>query len=174
MKKELNLFSQGNMSVLLYYNKLKMYEEELLMMRPITSCKCGGSKDCTCNSFKRFTDQMYEDKLIKFLMELDDHYEHIKNQIFLMDQLPSLDKANSMVSKVEKQKKPEIGRFFEIANFSSKSQKVKQDFANCSKQEPNLEESLRKSAKITCFVTTATRLNTPNKDQSFELIGYPY
>ncbi|KAL0285859.1 UNVERIFIED_CONTAM: Retrovirus-related Pol polyprotein from transposon RE2 [Sesamum calycinum] len=43
-------------------------------------------------------------QLIQFLTGLSDAYDHVRNQILLMDPLPSIGKAYSMILKVEKQR----------------------------------------------------------------------
>ena len=45
-----------------------------------------------------------EEKLMQFLMGLNPEYEAVKDQILLMDPLPVVSKAYSMVANIEKQK----------------------------------------------------------------------
>lgn len=137
------------------------------------NCKCGVRKDCICNAFKRITDQTEEDKLIQFLMGSDDHYSHIKVQILLMEPLPSLDKIYSRLIRVEKQEEIQIERNFEIANYSAKSQEVKQDNAKYSKGGTRSGGRFKKVNKDNLFCDHC-RQTKHTKDQFFELICYPY
>ena len=43
-------------------------------------------------------------RLMQFLMGLNDTYNHVRNQILIMDPLPSVNRAYSMVLSVEKQR----------------------------------------------------------------------
>ncbi|KAJ0016708.1 hypothetical protein Pint_10816 [Pistacia integerrima] len=43
-------------------------------------------------------------RLMQFLVGLNDSFDHIRNQILLMDPLPIINKAYSMVLRVEKQR----------------------------------------------------------------------
>lgn len=136
IKRDTSLFSQGNLSILMYFNKLKKYWDELLMLRPIPSCKCSARRNFACNANKKIADQFEEDKLIQFLIGLDDHYRHIEDQILLIEPLPTIDKAYSMLSKVEKQSEEINGRSFEIENFTGEITKMattQQDATNFSK-----------------------------------------
>lgn len=45
-----------------------------------------------------------EDKLMQFLSGLNEHYEHVINQVLLINPQPSVNKAFSMILKIEKQK----------------------------------------------------------------------
>lgn len=49
-----------------------------------------------------------ENKLIQFLLGLSDLYEHVKNQILILDPLPSVNKAYPMVLRAEKQREVNI------------------------------------------------------------------
>lgn len=95
------MLEQGDLSVLHYFNKLRRMWDELLLLRPVPSCKCV-IKACYCNTFGRIIDQDQEDKLMQFLMGLHSNYDLVKDQILLMDPLPSLDKVYSMLSRIEK------------------------------------------------------------------------
>ena len=48
-------------------------------------------------------DLLESHKVIPFLMGLNKKYTHSKDQILLMDPLPSINKVHSMALKVEKQ-----------------------------------------------------------------------
>uniref|UniRef100_A0A251KHK8 Uncharacterized protein n=1 Tax=Manihot esculenta TaxID=3983 RepID=A0A251KHK8_MANES len=55
-----------------------------------------------CCASKTMCELDSEDRLIQFLMGLNDNYDHMRNRILLMDILPSNNKARSMVLRVEK------------------------------------------------------------------------
>lgn len=64
--------------------------DELTCLRPFTSCTCG---TCTCGATKAIVAIESEDRLIQFLIGLNESYEHIKSQILIMDPLPNVSKA---------------------------------------------------------------------------------
>ncbi|KAK9165874.1 hypothetical protein Scep_001065 [Stephania cephalantha] len=45
---------------------------------------------------------------MQFLMGLNDIYDHVRNQILVMDPLPNINKAYSMILRVEKQREVNI------------------------------------------------------------------
>ncbi|KAL0416250.1 UNVERIFIED_CONTAM: Retrovirus-related Pol polyprotein from transposon RE1 [Sesamum latifolium] len=53
---------------------------------------------------KALADLNASTQLMQFLMGLGDAYDHVRNQILLMDPLPSVGKAYSMILRVEKQR----------------------------------------------------------------------
>ncbi|KAK4399244.1 Retrovirus-related Pol polyprotein from transposon RE2 [Sesamum angolense] len=66
LQREITTLSQGNMSVVDYYTKLR--------------------------------------KLMQFLMGLGEIFDHVRNQLLVMDPIPSVNRAYSMVQSVEKQR----------------------------------------------------------------------
>ncbi|XP_057987591.1 uncharacterized protein LOC131171467 [Hevea brasiliensis] len=101
IKREISLFTQGNMPLMVYFTKLKKLWDEVQCLRPFLVCTCG---NCTCGASKAIADFDEDEKLIQFLMGLGDHYDHVRNQMLLIDPLPSASKAYSMALRVEKKK----------------------------------------------------------------------
>lgn len=87
----------------LYYRKLKKLWEELNVLQPIHQCSCGVMKNCTCDTPSNMVKIDTYKKLIQFLIWLNDIYDNVTNQILAMDPLPSVNKAYSMILRVEKQ-----------------------------------------------------------------------
>lgn len=119
IKRDINLLEQGDCTVLQYFNKLKRMWDEILILRPIPRCKCGAARNCDCNAFSRIAEQDQEDKLILFLMGLNSCYEIVTNQILVIDSLPSLDKAYSLIYRVEKQSEISSERAMEMISYSA-------------------------------------------------------
>ncbi|XP_037496717.1 uncharacterized protein LOC119371159 [Jatropha curcas] len=103
IRKDISVTIQGNQTVANYYTKLKKLWDELACLRPIPKCTCGIAERCTCDVVRAASDLDGEEKLMQFLLGLNDTYDNVKNQILLMDPFPSMSKAYSMVLSVEKQ-----------------------------------------------------------------------
>ncbi|KAH9617411.1 hypothetical protein KSS87_018421, partial [Heliosperma pusillum] len=104
LRKELNATHQSNNSVVEYYSKLKRTWETLDSIDPIHVCSCGAMNTCSCALLKRMLARESNTKLIQFLMGLNSGYESIKTNVLSMEPLPPLNKAFSLLQKVEKQK----------------------------------------------------------------------
>ncbi|KAK9093577.1 hypothetical protein Syun_028488 [Stephania yunnanensis] len=95
---------------------------------------------------------------MEFLMGLSDVYDPIRNQILLMDPLPSINKAYSMVIRVEKQKEvhivfaPEVDSVMMVRNTGNKNH-----FKGSFKKQVNKDElycdhcQMKRHTKETCF-----------------------
>lgn len=79
---------------MVYFTKLKKLWDEIGSLVPLPVCTCGASK--------ALAEMDMNGKLIQFLMGLNDTYDHVRSQILLMDPLPSVNKAYSMILRVEK------------------------------------------------------------------------
>ncbi|KAL2242389.1 UNVERIFIED_CONTAM: Retrovirus-related Pol polyprotein from transposon RE1 [Sesamum indicum] len=96
IQREICSTSQGNKSIAAYDIKLKKLWDEQLSLDPLPVCSCGAGR--------KFAEKAEFTQLIQFLMGLNDAYDHVRNQILLMDPLPSMGKAFSMILQVEKQR----------------------------------------------------------------------
>ncbi|KAL0342670.1 UNVERIFIED_CONTAM: hypothetical protein Scaly_1929600 [Sesamum calycinum] len=88
--------SQGNLFVSVYDTKFKKLWDELTCISRVPSCRYGTSKS--------MPDLVTSNQLMQFLMVLHDSYDHVRNQILMMDPLSSVSKAFSMILSVEKQR----------------------------------------------------------------------
>ncbi|XP_019053968.1 PREDICTED: uncharacterized protein LOC104601120 isoform X1 [Nelumbo nucifera] len=100
IQREISAISQGSQLVVKYFTKLKKLWDELVCMQPIPQCTC---KNCTCGVAKNVSDLACSNRLMQFLMGLSDDFDHVRNQILMMEPLPSVNKAYSMILRVEKQ-----------------------------------------------------------------------
>lgn len=82
LQRDISLVSQGDMSTIQYYTKLKRLWDELACLMPIPQCSCGAAKSVAdLTSFNH---------LMQFLMGLNSSFDHVRNQILVMDLLPSV------------------------------------------------------------------------------------
>lgn len=96
LQREIGSISQGTLSVVQYFTELKKLWDELACLMPIPQCTCGAAKSVS--------DITMANHLMQFLMGLNDSFDNIHNQRLLIDPLPSLNKAYSMVLRMDKQR----------------------------------------------------------------------
>lgn len=89
--------TQGIMIVAEYYTKLKMLWDELLCSVPIPKA------DNEYETSKELVGLMFSSQLMEFLVGLHDRFDLTRNQILLLEPLPSVNKAFSMATRVEKE-----------------------------------------------------------------------
>ncbi|KAL0453807.1 UNVERIFIED_CONTAM: hypothetical protein Slati_1358800 [Sesamum latifolium] len=77
-----------------YFNRLKKLWDELGCLAPAPSS----------NAAKEITELYKRDHLMQFLMGLNEFFEGIRNQILIMEPLPSISKAYAIVLRVERQR----------------------------------------------------------------------
>ena len=92
------------MSIVAYFGKMKKLWDELQNLRNFPDCSCGILSKCTYNFQKKIAYFQAEEKLIEFLLGLNEGYDNVITNILSTDPLPSLNRAFSMAQQIEKQK----------------------------------------------------------------------
>ncbi|XP_020552460.1 uncharacterized protein LOC110012589 [Sesamum indicum] len=161
IQREIASVSQKNMIVAAYFTKLKKLWDELAILDPLPVCTCGTSK--------KLADRATSYQLIQFLVGLSDAYDHVRNQILLMDPLPTAAKAYSMVHRVEKQRETNSG----VSELDKEGVMVAQVF------EPRKQEGIKGNAKKWTSLDKRQlqcehcKKKGHSKEGCFELIGFP-
>jgi len=123
---------QGNMTVSSYFTKLKSLWDEHDVLCSIPACSCGTTKEI--NSY------VETQKTMKFLIGLNESYTTVYNNTLLLDPLPTVNKAYSLIIRHEKQA--------EVSNGKASSQPEVVIFAvKNAKRESNPRESGTKCEK---------------------------
>jgi hypothetical protein len=94
IQKSLASLSQGTMSVSTYFTKIKGLWDELESYRTLP----------TCNQMKAHDEQREEDRLMQFLMGLNESYSTVRSNILMMSPLPNVRQAYSLVIQEETQR----------------------------------------------------------------------
>jgi hypothetical protein len=92
------------MSLMSYFSKMKRLWDEIQSIRKFPVCSCGILSKCTCSFLKRLSDFEGEEKLMKFLLGLNNGFDNTIANILAMDPLPPLNRAYAIASQIEKQK----------------------------------------------------------------------
>lgn len=93
--KDLHSIKQGDSSLSTYFTDLKILWDELEFLRPTPSCTC--SPRCSCSLSSAVQRYKHSEYITCFLKGLNENYNNVRTQILLMDPLPSLSKAYSLV-----------------------------------------------------------------------------
>jgi len=96
LHKEIFTLVQGVSSVSVYYSRLKDLWDEYDSIMPLSSC--------TCSKSKEFFEQLQFQRMLQFLMGLNDSYYQTRSQILLMPQIPTINQVYAMVNQDESQK----------------------------------------------------------------------
>jgi hypothetical protein len=88
--------SQGTKSISTYYTELKAYKDELNSYQTLPACVCG--------AVPNFDEVYATEHLMDFLQGINDSYASVRSQILLMDPLPSVPKAYSLLLQEERQR----------------------------------------------------------------------
>ncbi|XP_075080416.1 uncharacterized protein LOC142165925 [Nicotiana tabacum] len=98
--KEINDLSQGTLDITTYYTKLKKLWKELATLNKRNQYNC----ICNCGAKESMYKAEQDRKLIQFLMGLNEIYTVVQESIFMMNPLPNLVQAFSLLVQDEKQR----------------------------------------------------------------------
>ncbi|KAL0288809.1 UNVERIFIED_CONTAM: hypothetical protein Sradi_7088700 [Sesamum radiatum] len=78
----ISAYLEGTADVGGYFTKLRKIWDELDVLMPTPQCTCNG---CTCGASKAVAYLAVLIQLLQFLMGLNDEYDHVCNQVLVMD-----------------------------------------------------------------------------------------
>ena len=180
IQKEIEDLYQGNDSVAVHYTKLKKLWDELADLFEVSVCNCVHNSSCTALKNNIELDQ--RQKLMQFLMHLNDSYDGITGHILLLDPLPPVNEAYSMVQRVEKQKhvthNPTMSRevAVNVSRINGASEELEPGanvfFArNSTRGRRDNNRRRYTNAKNALFCDHCQR-NGHTRDKCFKLVGY--
>ena len=98
LEQQLHDISQGNFSVMEFFTKIKVVWDELSAVNPLPYCTC---QKCTCNLAKRILTQQQDQRLMQFMMKLNDHFSAVRGNILMMSPLPNISQAYRLFTQEE-------------------------------------------------------------------------
>ncbi|KAB5534975.1 hypothetical protein DKX38_018061 [Salix brachista] len=93
LRRDLANLRQDRDSVSAYFGSLKTLWDEMIVYNPMPLCTCGQSK--------MLNERYQRDYVIQFLMGLNDQYTNARDQIMLIEPLPSINKVFSLIQQQE-------------------------------------------------------------------------
>ncbi|XP_015159452.1 uncharacterized protein [Solanum tuberosum] len=100
LQRELSDLSQGNLDVIGYYTRIKKLWEELSTLDTNSQCTCL----CTCGGKSKMHKAELDRRLIQFFMGLNEVYTIVRGSILMMNPLPTMAQAFSILFQEERQR----------------------------------------------------------------------
>jgi hypothetical protein len=91
---------QGEHKITDYFTELRGLWEELDQYRPMPQCTC--PMPCTCLAMRNAKSFRAEDRIIQFLIGLNEEYQGVVSQVLLMDPMPPINRVFSIVIQQER------------------------------------------------------------------------
>lgn len=100
LQQEISNLKQGSKKVTEYFTELRGLWEELDQYRPMPHCTC--PIPCSCLAMRNAKGFRLEDRIIQFLIGLNEEYQSVTSQVLLMDPLPQINRVFSMIMQQER------------------------------------------------------------------------
>jgi len=153
--------SQGDLDIASYFNKPKRLWDEFTAASAsprCTSCKC----ECEINA--RLHNYFQDQKLIKFLMRLNEIYTQVLGNILMIDPTPTLSQVYSLLVQEERQRQVKDSAQFqgEGASFNANTT----NFRQAARQR-------RQEGKRNQLFCTHCKRNGHILEKCYKIHGYP-
>ncbi|CAM8949458.1 unnamed protein product [Rhodiola kirilowii] len=185
--KEANNLVQGDLDVSTYHGKLTKYWQELDSIKKASSCPANGNCLCCIDA----EDEKKEDRVVQFLMGLNECYSMIRSHVFAMIRVPEMDIVFEMATREESQRNATKTRYVESSalygrNMNNNYQGGQGNYSNTQgnntlQTDQNSENQMRQmSAGRGGFNKNKPRLFCTHcqmtghlKEDCYKLVGYP-
>ena len=101
VQREVSCISQGDQNIASYFNKAKKVWDECTAVGGLPRCDCS---KCECEINAKLDRYAQEQKIIQFLMGLNESYTSVRGNILMMPPLPSLSQIYSLLVQEERQR----------------------------------------------------------------------
>ncbi|XP_055806957.1 uncharacterized protein LOC129875721 [Solanum dulcamara] len=108
LQKGLTDLMQGTTDVAGYFTRIKRIWDELDALSSGEICSC----NCTCGGKKKVVKSKQDERLIQFLMGLNDVYAAVRSNILMMSPLPNVNHAYFLLIQDEKQREAYVNPNF--------------------------------------------------------------
>uniref|UniRef100_A0A0V0IN37 Putative ovule protein n=1 Tax=Solanum chacoense TaxID=4108 RepID=A0A0V0IN37_SOLCH len=176
LQKELSDTIQGSNDIAGYYTKVKKLWDELDAINTFDHCSC----NCTCGGKVKTIKSHHDGRLIQFLMGLNETYSAVKSNILMLDPLPTVGHAYSLLIQDEKQKEVYIAAHLTKAAFLASNQRfnntprpsIEQKFSGTEEKfKPHFDKNVnRRNGGKFC---THSKLTNHYVGNCYRLIGFP-
>ncbi|CAM8999360.1 unnamed protein product [Rhodiola kirilowii] len=182
LQRELENMIQGDLSVMAYKRKLESLWQEL---DAISTVKCTKVGDCNC--CKQTKENKHEDRVIKFLMGLNDCYASVRTHVFALTEVPKFSTVYGLALQEEssrhirKASSVEASALYGQSSQGNANHAVQGTQANQTYGNQNYNNQMRgrdanrggfnkSRPRIFC---THCQMSGHLKENCYKLIGYP-
>lgn len=100
LQKELSRLIQGTSNIAGYFTKLKRLWDEINSLNTNVKCNCV----CMCEGKQKLQKSLEDERIIQFLMGLNDTYSQARGNILMINPLPVINLAYSLILQDENQR----------------------------------------------------------------------
>ena len=137
-------------------------------LRPLPSCSCG---KCTCGVNDKIAHLYHQDSIMQFLNGLNDCYSQVKTQILMMEHVPSIAKAFSLVIQEERQRSSTFNgtSSVELAALAVKNQAFNQGSSSNNSNGKNFKGNVGKGRLVCSHYGKLGHI----MEKCYKLVGFP-
>ncbi|XP_055803417.1 uncharacterized protein LOC129872456 [Solanum dulcamara] len=154
LQKELSDLVQGSNDIATYFTKLKKLWDELDTLNADINCGC----NCICGGKDKLTKSIQDERLMHFLMGLNDSYASVRGNMLIISPLPNVNVAYSILIQDEKQREKH-GNYEQKEKGKFDTRKNNLTCSHCKKPGHSIDKCYRIVGFPADFKFTKTRRN---------------
>lgn len=113
LEQQLSEVSQGSSTVSAFYTQMKTIWDSVNDVNPLPHCTCNL---CTCNLTQKIQQRQQEQRLIQFMMKLNDSFAAVRAHVLMMHPLPNVSQAFRLFAQEENHK--ELGQGHQVESMA--------------------------------------------------------
>lgn len=159
------------MSIAEYFTQVKSIWDELDSLTPLPVCECQG---CSCGLTKKVLKLQQDQRLMSFLMKVDEQYAPIKTNILMLPELPNVSTAYRMLQQEQKHK--ELSKLNASTNkrsFYDKPQHQNKHYKHNSSGSYTKSSSGFDSKRNSMYFCEHCKIAGHSIEKCFKVHGYP-
>ncbi|XP_074343831.1 uncharacterized protein LOC141683044 [Apium graveolens] len=181
LEQTLSELTQGQQSVSEFYTKMKTLWDSIDDTQPLPVCVCP-TTTCTCNLTGKIHQMQQTQRVLQFLMKLNDHFSAVRANILMMNPLPSLTQAYRIVAQEETHKEISQNTAVDSLAFATErkyhsqgqAQTVRPQIFNNSQRSGSFTGNFKRPAKPqNNYYCTHCKMAWHSLERCFKIHGFP-
>ncbi|CAO2838684.1 unnamed protein product [Amaranthus hypochondriacus] len=166
-----NMSQQPNQHIADYFTKMKTIWDELDHLSPLPSCKCNG---CSCGLTKQFLILQQDQRMMHFLMKVNDNFQQVRTNILMMEEAPSISQAYRLL--LQEQRHKELKQLStpmpdSMAFISDRKSNYQRQYSSSNKMSDRATVSGTKCPSR--YFCDHCKISGHSIDRCFKIHGYP-
>ncbi|CAO2816832.1 unnamed protein product [Amaranthus hypochondriacus] len=167
-----NMTQQSDQHIADYFTKMKTIWDELDHLSPMPYCNCNG---CTCGLTKQFLKLQQDQRMMHFLMKVNDTFHQVRTNILMMEEPPSISQAYRLLLQEQRHK-----ALTQLANplpepmafVSERNRSYPKHSASSSQKPPDRHNvsGIKRSSRYFC---DHCQISGHSIERCFKVHGYP-
>ncbi|XP_074346317.1 uncharacterized protein LOC141685090 [Apium graveolens] len=174
LEQKLSELTQGQQSVSEFYTRIKTLWDSIDDIQPLPTCVCTTS-NCTCALTERIHNAQQTQRVLQFLMKLNDRFSAVRANILMMTPIPNVTQVYRIVAQEEDHKEFSQSAITDNLAFTADRKPYYQGQNSYSQTQgfrPNINNFVKKKPHNNYYCTHC-KMAGHSLERCFKIHGFP-